>query len=256
MIFPLFNERHAIAGLVERVPPIIAETIVVDDGSDDGGPDLARAAGARVISQDRRRGVGAAIRTGIESAGASGHGFVVVLAANGKDDPAEAPRLIDKLSEGYDYVQGSRFLREGGASVHLPRGRGLMIRGYTFLFRVLSGFAATDVTNGFRAYRLSLLDDPRIRIDQAWLDRYEDRKSTRLNSSHSQISYAVFCLKKKIDRRAALLPIPSTYRCPPVPCATSFSSQSLGSRSPPSSPSNTASSTPCISAATHSPHAA
>src|SRR5256886_4327378 len=27
--------------------------------------------------------------------------------------------------------------------------------------------------------------------------RYEDRKSTRLNSSHSQISYAVFCLKKK-----------------------------------------------------------
>jgi dolichol-phosphate mannosyltransferase len=173
MIFPLFNERHAIAGLVQRVPPVIAETIVVDDGSDDGGPELAREAGARVISQDRRRGVGAAIRTGIEAARANGHSVVVVLAANGKDDPAEAPRLIDKLSAGYDYVQGSRFLREGGASVHLPRGRGLMIRGYTFLFRVLSGFAATDVTNGFRAYRLSLLDDPRIRIDQPWLDRYE-----------------------------------------------------------------------------------
>src|SRR2546427_4736387 len=30
------------------------------------------------------------------------------------------------------------------------------------------------------------------------LGRREDRKSTRLNSSHSQISYAVFCLKKKI----------------------------------------------------------
>src|SRR2546430_5841297 len=28
-----------------------------------------------------------------------------------------------------------------------------------------------------------------------------DRKSTRLNSSHSQISYAVFCLKKKIRQR-------------------------------------------------------
>ena len=92
MIFPLFNERHAIAGLVRRVPPIISETIVVDDGSDDGGPDLAREAGARVISQDRRRGVGAAIRTGIEAARASGHGAVVVLAANGKDDPAEASR--------------------------------------------------------------------------------------------------------------------------------------------------------------------
>src|SRR2546430_10635161 len=30
-----------------------------------------------------------------------------------------------------------------------------------------------------------------------------DRKSTRLNSSHSQISYAVFCLKKKIQQPAA-----------------------------------------------------
>jgi dolichol-phosphate mannosyltransferase len=173
MIFPLFNERHAIAGLVGRVPPAIAETIVVDDGSDDGGPELARAAGARVIAQGRRRGVGAAIRSGIEAARANGHGAVVVLAANGKDDPAEAPRLIDVLRDGYDYVQGSRFLPEGGASLHLPRGRGLMIRGYTFLFRLLSGFAGTDVTNGFRAYRLSLLDDPRIRIDQPWLDRYE-----------------------------------------------------------------------------------
>ena len=173
MIFPLFNERHAIAGLVERVPPMIAETIVVDDGSDDGGPELARAAGARVISQDRRRGVGAAIRTGIEAARANGHAVVVVLAANGKDDPAEAPRLIERLNDGYDYVQGSRFFPEGGASVHLPRGPGLMIRGYTLVFRILSGFAATDVTNGFRAYRLSMLDDPRIRIDQPWLDRYE-----------------------------------------------------------------------------------
>ncbi|TMF65520.1 MAG: glycosyltransferase [Chloroflexi bacterium] len=51
VIFPLFNERHAIAALVRRVPPTIAETIVVDDGSDDGGPELAREAGARVISQ-------------------------------------------------------------------------------------------------------------------------------------------------------------------------------------------------------------
>src|SRR2546430_10141472 len=34
----------------------------------------------------------------------------------------------------------------------------------------------------------------RLRGTEAW---HKDRKSTRLNSSHSQISYAVFCLKKK-----------------------------------------------------------
>jgi dolichol-phosphate mannosyltransferase len=172
-ILPLFNEAHAIQRLVKRVPPEISEIIVVDDGSDDGGPELACAAGARVTRHPSRRGVGAAIRTGIEVARASGHWAVVVMAANGKDDPAEAPRLIEQLRAGYDYVQGSRYLRAGGISVNLPRGRDLMIRAYTLVFRLLSGFRISDVTNGYRAYRLSLLDDPRIRIEQSWLDRYE-----------------------------------------------------------------------------------
>ena len=172
-ILPLFNERHAIEGLIRRMPAQIAETFVVDDGSDDGGPELARAAGAKVICHPGRRGVGAAIRTGIDAARAGGHWAVVVMAANGKDDPAEAPRLIDHLQRGYDYVQGSRYLEAGGASLNLPRGRDLMIRGYTLIFRLLTAFPASDVTNGFRAYRLSILDDPRIRIDQSWLDRYE-----------------------------------------------------------------------------------
>jgi len=172
-ILPLFNERQAIEGLIRRMPSEIAETFVVDDGSDDGGPELARAAGARVISHPRRRGVGAAIRTGIEAARAGGHWAIVVMAANGKDDPAEAPRLIDELRRGSDYVQGSRYLAAGGARLNLPRGRDLMIRGYTLVFRLLTGFRGSDVTNGFRTYRLSLLDYPRIRIEQAWLDRYE-----------------------------------------------------------------------------------
>jgi dolichol-phosphate mannosyltransferase len=172
-VLPLFNERHAIAALVKRMPPEISETIVVDDGSTDGGPDLARAAGANVIVHRARRGVGAAIRTGIEAARAHGHWAVVVMAANGKDDPVEAPRLIARLDQGYDYVQGSRYLAAGGESINLPFGRSILIRGYTMFFHMLSGFSVTDVTNGFRAYRLSLLDDPRIRIEQRWLDRYE-----------------------------------------------------------------------------------
>src|SRR5438270_473784 len=38
-------------------------------------------------------------------------------------------------------------------------------------------------------------------VNMKWITRKEDRKSTRLNSSHSQISYAVFCLKKKKNYR-------------------------------------------------------
>src|SRR3989449_5584968 len=50
----------------------------------------------------------------------------------------------------------------------------------------------------------------------AFLASPRDRKSTRLNSSHGYISYAVFCLKKKNERRAgavSLLPTPHTSVC-------------------------------------------
>src|SRR5207245_10033594 len=93
-ILPLFNEGNTIGGLIDRMPCAVAETIVVDDGSSDGGPERARELGAHVISHGEQRGVGAAIRTGIEAAHCSGHWAVVVMASNGKDDPAEAPRLI------------------------------------------------------------------------------------------------------------------------------------------------------------------
>src|SRR5256886_8023564 len=67
---------------------------------------------------------------------------------------------------------------------------------YTTLFR----------SRGERAYefldRLISVAIPRIRDFRGLNARsFEDRKSTRLNSSHSQISYAVFCLKKKKKTR-------------------------------------------------------
>src|SRR5688572_32351840 len=46
------------------------------------------------------------------------------------------------------------------------------------------------------------------RLFERIIEFYRDRKSTRLNSSHSQISYAVFCLKKKIHFS---IPLPNTH---------------------------------------------
>src|SRR5688572_30919582 len=52
--------------------------------------------------------------------------------------------------------------------------------------------------NGFKA-DLAIVGEP-TRLDVVTAHKGVDRKSTRLNSSHSQISYAVFCLKKKTKR--------------------------------------------------------
>ena len=172
VILPLYNEGPAAADLVRRMPECVAMTVVVDDGSTDDGPDLARRAGATVISLGANRGIGAAIRIGLDTARGAGCDVAVVMAASGKDRPEEIPLLLARIEQGHDYVQGSRFM-EGGRSVNLPLVRGILIRAFTLMFRLLTGFAGTDVTNGFRAYRLSLLDHPRVRIHQEWLDRYE-----------------------------------------------------------------------------------
>jgi dolichol-phosphate mannosyltransferase len=174
LIAPAYNEEGKIGKVAAGVVPGTVDTVlVVDDCSSDGTAEEARTAGAEVITHETRRGVGAAIRSGIDYARSHGHDVVVVIAGNGKDDPREIPKLVAPIKdEGYDYIQGSRYL-EGGISGRMPFHRKFGTRLYPLIFRVLTRFPCTDATNGFRAYRVSLFDDPRIDIWQDWLDTYE-----------------------------------------------------------------------------------
>lgn len=172
--FPFHDER----GKLELLVPKLASAPVdlwlpVDDGSTDGGADLLRARGIEPLVNETRSGIGACLRKVVHEGRKRGCDVMVVMAGNNKDDPAEIPRLLAPILEGRaDYVQGSRFL-PGGSSPHLPPFRWFAIQILSFAFRVFSGKPTTDLTNGFRAYRLSLFDDPRIKIDQDWLDDYE-----------------------------------------------------------------------------------
>jgi hypothetical protein len=55
----------------------------------------------------------------------------------------------------------------------MPHYRKLATRLHPFLFSIACRRRVSDSTNGFRALRLAMLDDPRIRLDQRWLDGYE-----------------------------------------------------------------------------------
>src|SRR2546430_2901788 len=78
---------------------------------------------------------------------------------------------------------------------------------YTTLFRSLARCPANSVKSFF--LRLGFSPVEPSRVPQAHL---LDRKSTRLNSSHSQISYAVFCLKKKKKHTSDSI-VPHTSTC-------------------------------------------
>jgi dolichol-phosphate mannosyltransferase len=172
-MFPFYNEGPKLAQWVGQLGlPVADKVLAVNDGSTDDGPSILRAHGIEVLDQPRR-GIGACIKRCVAYAREHGYDVLVVMAGNGKDDPSEVPRLVDAVvNGGADYVQGSRFL-PGGASPHLPLFRRVSIRLLSLLFSVYTRRRCTDLTNGFRAYKMSLLDDPRIDIEQDWLDTYE-----------------------------------------------------------------------------------
>jgi dolichol-phosphate mannosyltransferase len=173
-IAPAYNEKGKIGRVVAKVPrAAAAEVVVVSDASDDGTDDEARAAGATVLRHATTLGVGAAIRTGLKYGIEKGYDVMVVMAGNDKDDPAEIPKLVAPVLErGADYVQGSRYAR-GGAYGRMPLHRTVLTRAYPWLVRVVTGFPITDATNGFRAISAKFLKDPRVNMDQGWLDRGE-----------------------------------------------------------------------------------
>ncbi|MCX5719079.1 MAG: glycosyltransferase family 2 protein [Nitrospirae bacterium] len=173
-IAPCYNELHKIDKVVSRIDPsVVDEMLVVDDGSDDGSPETARARGATIIPLGKTLGVGCAIRKGIEYSLANSFDIIVIIAGNNKDNPEEIVRLINPItSEGYDFVQGSRF-KKGGYYGEMPVYRILATKAHPMLFSLVSGKWVTDSTNGFRAFRTSLFQDKRINLWQDWLDQYE-----------------------------------------------------------------------------------
>lgn len=172
-IVPAWNEGARIASVVRGVPKsAVGAIFVVDDGSTDDTAAAAEAEGARVLRQTRNRGVGAAIRAGMIAAKTMGFEAAIMISGAGKSPPDQIPQLLAVLDNGVDLVQGSRYV-QGGSQMRMPLGRVFGTLAYSWLFSLLSGHRVHDASSGFRAVRLSMLDDPRIRLDQEWLDHYE-----------------------------------------------------------------------------------
>ncbi|MEK6301973.1 MAG: glycosyltransferase family 2 protein [Acidobacteriota bacterium] len=173
-VAPAWNEGERIARVVSAVPADHVETtVVVDDGSTDETAGYAERAGATVIRAGVNRGVGAAIRSGIDFAIEHGYEIVVVVSGGGKTPPEQIPRLLEPIIRGNaELAQGSRYL-VGGEFLRMPLRRRLGTRAYTLLFSLFCRHRVTDASSGFRAIKVSLFDDKQIDLWQDWLDRYE-----------------------------------------------------------------------------------
>lgn len=151
IILPARNEAQALHGLLPVLRQAVSsladgvELIVVDDGSDDATARLAQEAGAVVVRHPYAMGNGAAIKSGARRATGE---ILVFMDADGQHDPADIPRLLHEIEQGYDMAIGARS-RRGQASFWRHLGNWV----YNRLASLITARPILDLTSGFRACR-------------------------------------------------------------------------------------------------------
>lgn len=163
VVVPAYNESEVVGQVVEALRRDYPKVVVVDDGSTDNTPELARAAGATVLRHVINRGQGAAIQTGIEFSLLSGASHIVTFDADGQHQVADIARLLEPILRGEcEIAMGSRFL---GEAIDLPASRRLMLKLGVLFTRFTSGVSLSDVHNGLRAFSRKAAERIHIRLD-------------------------------------------------------------------------------------------
>jgi len=152
------------------------DVIISDGGSTDESTDVPtlQAFSVNTLLVKKETGkLGSQMRIAFSWAMKRGYKGVVVIDGNNKDSVENINDFVTKLEEGYDYIQGSRFI-PGGKEVNTPISRllGLKLL-HVPLMRIASGFKYTDTTNGFRAYSKKLLLDDNMAVFRDVFISYE-----------------------------------------------------------------------------------
>ena len=176
VVVPVYNETRRLGA---RLPELLSflhaqdyayEVVVVDDGSNDGTPELARQMlegekRARVIAEPRNRGKGHAVKVGMVAAEGR---FVLFTDADLSTPPAELDKFWPSLEEGYDVVIGSRKMAGANIVKHQPLWRESLGKVFTWLTNHIATKNISDVTCGFKCFTrdaahtlfgLSVIDD-------------------------------------------------------------------------------------------------
>lgn len=149
--------KHHIAGH--------ADIVICDGGSTDGSLEERKLRKLQVntllVKKDAGK-QGAQLRMGIYWALRRGYKGVITIDGNYKDSIEDIPRFIQKLEEGYDLVQGSRFVK-GGRAVNTPFVRNVAVRLiHAPVISLTAGYHFTDTTNAYRGYSARYLSDERV----------------------------------------------------------------------------------------------
>jgi len=172
------NEGERVRAQLARMKPLAdtVDIVIADGGSTDGSLDKAFLKKQKVRTLLTKQGKGklsAQMRMAFAWALNQGYKGVVVVDGNNKDGVERVPDFVRLLEEGYDHIQGSRFI-PGGKAVNTPLSRELGLHLlHAPLISLAAGQRHTDTTNGFRAYSAKLLQDEEIVVFRDVFQTYE-----------------------------------------------------------------------------------
>ena len=170
VLIPVINEGERIIKELERASEHHvaehADIVLCDGGSTDGSTDATplQRLGVNTLLVKRDSGKqGAQLRMGIWWALKRGYKGIITVDGNNKDSIEDVPRFIEKLQEGYAFVQGSRFVA-GGRAINTPLVRTIAVRLiHAPIISLTARQLFTDTTNAFRGYSAEYLSDKRVR---------------------------------------------------------------------------------------------
>lgn len=158
-LIPVINEGERILNELARAQKAgvdaLVDLILCDGGSTDGSaePEKLKALGLNTLLVKKGEGrQGAQLRMGFWWALERGYEGFITIDGNDKDSIESVPDFVKKLDEGYDFVQGSRFI-EGGEAVNTPASRLLAVRLiHAPVTSLVARYRFTDSTNAFRGH--------------------------------------------------------------------------------------------------------
>lgn len=152
------------------------DIVIADGGSTDGSTDHStlknHGVNTLLVKTDNGK-LGSQMRMAFAWALKRGYEGVIVIDGNNKDSINDIPNFIKKLNEGYDHIQGSRFI-PAGHHENTPLSRLLGVKFlHAPIVSLASGIKYTDTTNGFRAYSKKLLSEPKLAVFRNIFTGYE-----------------------------------------------------------------------------------
>jgi glycosyltransferase involved in cell wall biosynthesis len=178
LVIPVINENGRLTGQLDRIKATApdVDVIIADGGSTDGSttPESLLELGVTTLLTKTGPGkLSAQLRMAIHHCLNLPYRAVITMDGNGKDGVEGIATIAAALRNGYDFVQGSRFI-PGGHAINTPHDRYLAIR---LIHAPITSLGAgrwyTDTTNGFRGHSRRLLEDPRVAPLREEFDTYE-----------------------------------------------------------------------------------